>query len=78
MAVLEKTAAGDWQAVHVDVVGELRQAVKDLEDHISNYGREADQTPIPDAKEELAKEQPLVEPTLAEITAPVEWPVAPN
>jgi hypothetical protein len=69
MAVLEKTAAGDWRAAHLDAGGEMRQAVKDLEDHISNYGREAEQTPIPDAKEELAKDQPPIEPIPAELTA---------
>ena len=63
MAVLERSASGDWRASHVvDTDGELRQAISDLEAHISNYGRVVEHAPIPDAKEELVKDQPLAEP----------------
>ena len=62
MAVLERAAGGDWRASHVvDSDGELRQAVSDLEAYISNYGRVVEQSTIPDAKEELAKDQPLAD-----------------
>lgn len=70
MAVLERTANGDWRANHViDTHGELRQAIDDLENYIANYGCGAEAS-IPDAKEELAKDQPLSEPTALEEEAP--------
>jgi hypothetical protein len=63
MAVLEKSGDGNWRSSHVpDADGELRQAVNDLETHISNYGRAAEYTMVPDAKETLASDQPLAEP----------------
>jgi hypothetical protein len=63
MAVLEKAVDNEWRASHVlDTDGELRQAISDLEAHISNYGRIAEQALVPDAKEALAKDQPLTEP----------------